>query len=135
MAKKKFRVIIAGSRSITNYQIVCRAIKESGWEEDITEVVSGKAKGVDKLGEDWAKAHNIPVKPFPAEWSKLDEPDAIIRENEYGKYDAKAGIRRNEKMAEYADALIAVIKDESSGTTHMIETMQKLDKKVSVWEI
>jgi hypothetical protein len=139
MKKKKepesLRCIIAGSRNITDYNLVDKAIRSSGFSDKIIEVVSGKAKGADKLGEDWANAHNIPVKSFPAKWSDLSHKDAIIRENSFGKYDAKAGIRRNEEMGKYADALIAIIKDDSSGTTHMIEYMRGLGKLTYVWEV
>lgn len=40
--------IVAGSRSITDYEIVKEAIEKS--EFDITCIVSGGAKGVDSLG-------------------------------------------------------------------------------------
>lgn len=45
------RTIIAGSRSITDYALIQKAVSESGFE--ITEVVSGGAIGVDRLGERW----------------------------------------------------------------------------------
>lgn len=77
--------IIAGSRSILNYDLVVQAIQESGFL--LTEVISGHAKGVDQLGERWAKEHNVPCKIMPAEWAK------------YGR---SAGIRRNGDMARYA---------------------------------
>jgi len=56
----------------------------------ITEVVSGGATGIDKEGEDYAYAHGIPVKRFPADWDK------------HGK---AAGPIRNRDMAKYADAV------------------------------
>jgi hypothetical protein len=59
-------------------------------EYNVTEVVSGKAIGVDTDGENWAKSRNIPVKGFPAKWDK------------YGRW---AGHRRNQQMAKYADAV------------------------------
>lgn len=77
--------IIAGSRSITNYDLVVQAIEESGFL--LTEVISGHAKGVDQLGERWAKEHNVRLHIMPAEWAK------------YGR---SAGIRRNGDMARYA---------------------------------
>ena len=36
---------------------------------NITEIVSGKAKGADSLGEKYASLNNIPVKEFPANWN------------------------------------------------------------------
>lgn len=43
------KVIIAGSRTLHSYDLVVRAVKDSGLQ--ITEVVSGGARGVDRLGE------------------------------------------------------------------------------------
>jgi glycerophosphoryl diester phosphodiesterase len=107
--------IIAGSRDITNYGEVVKAIAASKIE--ITKVVTGRARGVDELGETWAREHNIPVRPFPAQWNK------------YGK---SAGYRRNESMAEYAEALIAVWDGKSKGTRNMIDTARKYGLKVYV---
>jgi len=97
------RTIIAGTRDIISYYQVVTAIRESGFE--ITEVISGTARGVDSLGERWAREKNIPCQQFPAQWDK------------YGK---SAGYRRNEDMAKVADALIAVWDGQSRGTKHMI---------------
>lgn len=97
------KVIVAGSRSITDYFVVETAIKESGFKID--ELVCGGAKGVDSLGRDWAFLNSIPVKEFPANW------------NLHGK---RAGYIRNSAMVEYADALIAIWDGESKGTYHTI---------------
>lgn len=59
--------------------------------EQITEVVSGCARGADTCGEKWAESHGIPVKKFPADWDR------------FGK---SAGHRRNQQMAEYAQAVV-----------------------------
>lgn len=105
------RVIVAGSRSIICPAFVDRAIRQSGFE--ITEVVSGGAAGVDLLGEGWAVEHSVPFKRLAADW----------RPN--GKFDRGAGFRRNERMAEYAEALVAVWDGESHGTRNMIDLAQK----------
>ena len=80
------KTIIAGSRSIGVPAVVHAAIDASGFE--ITEVVSGTARGVDRLGEVWARLKGIPIKQFPANWTV------------YGK---RAGYLRNVQMAEYSD--------------------------------
>lgn len=108
------KVIVAGGRNFTNYALVEEAIKISGFE--ISQIVSGKAKGVDTLGEVWALANNIPVEPFPADWSQ------------HGR---AAGPIRNRQMAEYADALIAIWDGESKGTANMIQ--QARNKKLDVF--
>ncbi len=109
------KVIIAGSRSITSYDRVKRAIEQSGFE--ITEVVSGRAEGVDKLGERYARDMKVGCKEFPADW---------------GKHGRKAGFLRNQKMAEYADGLIAVWDGRSNGTAHMINVARAKNLKVYV---
>lgn len=105
------KVVIAGSRDITDRMGLVKAIKQSGFE--ITEVVSGCARGVDKLGEAWARANDIPIKEFPADWNK---------------HGNAAGPIRNAEMAEYADALIVLWDGESKGTKNMIMNMHKRDK-------
>jgi len=112
------KTIIAGSREGFSLHQVEEAIGESGFE--ITEVVCGDARGVDKLGEIWAEGNDIPVVHFEAKWKDLNVPGAIIKGIGVNKYNAKAGIDRNEKMAQYADALIAIWDGESSGTGNMI---------------
>jgi len=109
------RVVIAGSRSIHDYEAVKAAVEESGFE--VTEVVSGRAAGVDRLGESWADEHGVPVKRFPADWDK------------WGK---RAGSIRNYDMAEYGEALVAVHDGSSRGTLNMIGQMRLKKKPVFI---
>ncbi len=112
------KTIIAGSRSITNIEDVYNAVHNSNF--DITEVVSGIARGVDRLGEQWAKENNISIKRFPAQWNK------------YGR---SAGYIRNAQMANYSDALIAVWDGKSKGTQHMSNFAKKSGLLVYVYTI
>jgi hypothetical protein len=98
------KTIIAGGRNISQIKYVVEAVNKAPWL--ITEVVSGMAKGVDSLGEQWAKRSVVPVKQFPADWDT------------HGK---KAGILRNVDMGNYAEALIAIWDGKSRGTKHMID--------------
>ena len=50
---------------------------------DYIVVINGMARGVDNISSEWAKARDIPVIEYPAEWDK------------YGK---AAGFRRNREM-------------------------------------
>jgi len=104
------KVIIAGSRTISDLELVSQAITESCF--DITEVVCGGAKGVDECGRLWAEKHNIPVKVFNADWNK------------YGKI---AGPVRNFEMAKYADALVLVWDGKSPGSLSMKNVAKKCD--------
>jgi len=127
------KVIIAGSRSITDFETIKKAVDSCPFS--ITEVVSGGAKGVDLLGEKYAEGEKIPIKVFKPLWKELEASGAIIKTNSYGKYNAKAGIDRNKQMGDYADGLIAVWDGYSKGTKHMVSYMQKLGKKVFIYDI
>lgn len=111
------KVIVAGSRTISDLTLVAEAIRESGFE--ITEVVSGGAMGVDRAGERWAKNAQIPVRQFIPDWKRE------------GK---RAGFIRNRQMAEYADALVAVWDGKSRGTEHMIREAKRRVLKIYVAE-
>ena len=124
------KVIIAGSRNIQDFFAVANAIDYSKFK--ITEVVSGGAKGVDKLGEDWAKSSNTPCKVFKAAWDELDAPGARVKTGPYGNFNSRAGFDRNKLMAEYADALIAVWDGKSKGTQNMIDIMKAFGKPVHI---
>jgi len=132
------KAIIAGSRDITDFNFVHKCILDTilklhqerfktiktdskeelnkrVWEgvNIITEVVSGTAKGVDRLGENWALENQLNITRFPADWDK------------YGK---KAGYIRNKQMADYTGKegiLIAIWDGKSRGTKMMIDIAKK----------
>lgn len=86
---------------------------------EITEVVSGKAPGVDTSGEVFADTYNIPVKDFPPDWEKYRHAQG--RKN-------PAGVIRNKTMAEYCDCALVFWDGKSRGTKNMLENMEKLKK-------
>ena len=106
-----FNVIVAGSRNFNDYELLTAKLDKILSKRDNVQIVSGGARGADSLGDRYAKEHNLPLKIFPANWDL------------YGR---SAGYRRNEQMAEYADALVAFWDGESHGTKHMIETAQAM---------
>lgn len=110
------RVIIAGSRGITELSILKDAIFCSDFS--IREVVSGCARGVDSLGEQWADLNGIPVRQFPANW---------------GRFGRAAGMYRNSDMADYADAAIILWDGESRGTLDMISKIRAVGKPREIW--
>lgn len=110
------RTIIAGSRDITDYSVLEEAIKQCGWIPTV--VISGAARGADKLGEEWAAKNGVPCESCPADWAK------------HGK---SAGYKRNQDMAEKAEALIALWDGSSRGTKHMIDIATNKKLKVFVF--
>jgi len=108
------RTIVVGSRTFTDYDALKMVLDNPPWE--ITEIVSGGARGADSLGERWATENGVECSVFHPNWS-------IGRQ---------AGIIRNIEMAKYAEALIAFWDGESRGTKHMIEEAKKRKLKVFV---
>lgn len=116
------KVIIAGSRGITDLETVREAFEDSPFKwSDVNEVVSGEADGVDSIGEKLAEENNIPVETFPVDNFVDESPSKKV-----------APIFRNEAMAEYADALVAVWDGDSPGTEDMISQAEREDLRVSI---
>jgi hypothetical protein len=129
------KLVIAGSRSIDDEGMVKTIIEETLEEKDWNpeEIISGGASGVDSIAEDWAKSQGIEFQKFEPEWGDIDHEDALVRERQDGtKYDAAAGPRRNKKMAEYGDALLAIWNGTSDGTKHMIKVGKQENLEVEV---
>jgi hypothetical protein len=112
------KVIIAGPRDYHDYLTICKAIAFS--KIQIKELVNGGANGVDAEAARWAKKHNIPVTYFRADWSR------------HGRV---AGPLRNEQMADYAEALIAIVPYPSKGTSSMIKQAEKKGLKVYIYKV
>ena len=123
-------IIIAGSRTFDNYEYLKKKVLNFIGEKQIELsnvcIISGTARGADKMGEDFAKELNLQLKCFPADWDK------------YGK---QAGFLRNTQMANYAieddnqGILIAFWDGKSSGTKHMIEIAKKKELEVKIFII
>lgn len=111
------KVIIAGSRGFSDFSLLFSKCEEILENQIDIEIVSGTAKGADKLGEHYASLKGYSVARFPADWDK------------HGK---AAGYVRNKEMAEYSDALIAFWDGESKGTKHMIDLAQTKGLKIHV---
>ena len=112
------KVVIAGSRDITDYDILLKAIKESPFQ--ITEVISGRARGVDTLGEKYAEDYGLKLHLFPADWKK---------------YRNAAGPIRNAQMADFADAVLCVWDGKSSGTKDMMNQARKRGLPLYVFKV
>ena len=111
------KCVIAGSRSIKSYDLVYQAFTNCDWSSKITEIVSGTAKGVDRLGEELASNLGLEVAKFPANWS-------------LGR---GAGHIRNGDMAKYTDIAIVLIENDSNGSKNMVKQMKKLNKPCIVF--
>lgn len=112
-----FKVIVAGTRSFDDYELLRAKMDRLTSRQRDVEIVSGTARGADQLGERYAAERGLPIKRFPADW------------NTYGK---SAGYRRNAEMAEYADAAVVFWDGKSKGSKHMIDLARAKGLEVRV---
>lgn len=85
--------------------------------DDISEIISGGAVGIDQAAERYAKDKGIPI--------TVIKPD-------YTKYDRKAPLIRNKTIVELSDKVIAIWDGESRGTKYTIDYAKKLNKPVEI---
>jgi len=106
VTEKKYYVIVAGGRDFDDWELLEYTLDRrlAGIKNMV--IVSGCARGADKLGEKWAIKNGIEIKRFPADW--------------FGEGDS-AGHLRNVEMARVSDALIAFWNKRSTGTKDMIQ--------------
>lgn len=112
------RVLVCGSRHFNDYKL----LKEVLENYDITEIISGHARGADSLGEVFATEKQIPKRIFPADW------------DQYGK---RAGPIRNTQMLREGlpELVLAFRGPNSRGTQNMIDQARKAGVEVVVVEI
>ncbi|MBQ7670749.1 MAG: DUF2493 domain-containing protein [Clostridia bacterium] len=109
----KYRIIIAGSRSFNDFDLLKKVLddylKNAAGTAKEFEIIGGGAMGADTLGEKYAHIKGIPFRLFLPDWKR------------YGK---AAGLIRNNEMAKYAAMEIGVLfafwDGESKGTKNMI---------------
>ncbi len=77
------------------------------------------AKGVDAMGEEWAERNVVAVKQFKVDWKT------------YGR---AAVPKRNEQMADYAEALVVIWDGKSKETANMIKNAEKNGLVVHVFK-
>lgn len=118
MSNKPLRIIIAGSRDFDDYELLKRLCNTIIGNNEYVEIVSGGARGADKLGEKYASEKGYKIVKFPADWDK------------HGK---SAGYIRNRLMGEYSDMLIAFWDGKSKGTLNMISIAKELNLDWSLW--
>ena len=112
------RIAIVGSRDFVDYEFICKEVLNLGF--NIQEIVSGGARGVDRLAAKFAKDRNIPLKEFLADWEA--EPK-------------RAGFIRNQDIVDRADIVIAFWDGASPGTKSTIDLSKKAGKTVYIIKV
>ena len=104
--EKNFRVVVAGSRNFNNYARLSAELDKYLAEKKNITIISGTARGADRMGEKYAAERGLKLEQFPAEW---------------GLYHKGAGPIRNMQMVKAADAVVAFWDNQSSGTKNIID--------------
>ena len=86
--------------------------------ENITEIISGGAIGIDACAKKYAISNNIKYKEFLPE---------------YQLYGRSAPIKRNIQIIEYCDYVIAFWDGKSRGTKFVIDNCKKFNKDCKVY--
>ena len=105
------KLAIVGSRNL-NVQNIGEYLPDG-----VTEIVSGGARGIDSTAATYARQNGIPLVEFL--------PD-------YPRYRRAAPLKRNQQIADYADALLAFWDGQSRGTLYTINLFKKQNKPVTI---
>jgi len=105
------KLAVIGSRNFPSIRL------ENYIPAHVTEIVSGGARGIDRLAKEFAKETHIPLTEFL--------PD-------YNRYGRGAPLKRNGEIAAYADECLAFWDGMSRGTAHAITQFRRVGKKVTV---
>lgn len=106
------KVAIIGSRGLT--------VKELGkyLPAEVTEIISGGAKGVDTSAREYAVAKGIKLTEFLPEYKK------------YGK---AAPLKRNITIIEYADLVLAFWDGKSCGTKFVVDECRRRGVSIKIF--
>lgn len=105
------KIAVIGSRHITEFDLY------EYIPGNVTEIVSGGARGVDTLARNFAIENGLLLKEFLPDY------------NAYGK---RAPLIRNDLIIDYADAVLAIWDGESHGTGYVISRCEMLGKPLQV---
>ncbi len=105
------KIAIIGSRNITKIPL------ELYMPDDVDEIISGGAKGVDSYAAEYAKNNNIKL---------------TVILPEYKKYSRYAPLLRNKRIVEAADKIIAFWDGKSKGTLFVINYAKEVGKDCEV---
>ena len=105
------KLAVIGSRNIKNIAL------EEYISEDVDEIVSGGAVGVDLCAAEYARKNGLKLTEFFPQ---------------YNRYGRAAPIMRNKEIVEYADKVIAFWDGSSRGTLSVIKYAEKISKRCDV---
>jgi hypothetical protein len=120
------KIVIAGSRSIksdrayTLFKEYMSEVLTNHRQYKTFVIISGGAEGVDQFAKRYAQENAFVYREFKPLYKH--------------KNDHRAPLRRNQDMAKLGHVLVAMWDKKSTGTGHMIKTMELKKKKVYLLE-
>ena len=108
------KIAIVGSRGL---KITAEEL-ERCLPENVTEIISGGARGIDRCARAYARSRGLPLTEFL--------PD-------YAAYGRSAPLRRNREIVARADLVLAFWDGSSRGTQFVVEQCKKSGKPVKVF--
>lgn len=105
------KLLIVGSRSIKDFDL------SPYIPDDVDTIISGGAKGIDTLAEQFADTHNLAK---------------IIIKPQYNLYGKAAPLKRNEQLVNLSDKVLVIWDGISKGTKFTLNYASKLNKDISV---
>ncbi|MBP3626523.1 MAG: hypothetical protein J6J39_00575 [Clostridia bacterium] len=106
------KVAVIGSRELRVDNL------EKYLPKEVTEIVSGGARGIDTSAREYALKNNIKLKEFLPE---------------YEKYGRSAPLKRNIQIIDYADMVLAFWDGKSRGTKFVIDNCKRIGKRVRIF--
>lgn len=108
------KIAIIGSRDLTPMNI------EKYIPDNVSEIVSGGARGVDTKAKEYAYEKGLKYVEFSPEYSK------------YGRF---APLKRNQDIVNYSDLILAFWDGKSKGTKFVIDYCKKINKTCTIINI
>lgn len=144
---KEFRVVMTGSRSWTDTDVIREALVDAldyfeleRTPEKFT-LINGTAAGADKMSARIAKELGMTVEDHPAQWNVHSETCPVEPPKNGWCYQGRskcriAGFRRNQEMLESGcDLVLAFIHNNSNGASHTVKLAEKMNLETWVYSI
>lgn len=112
------KIAVVGSREFSDKDFVQGITYKLIRDGELTEFISGGARGVDSWAQEIANDFKLKKTIFKPDWDK------------YGK---SAGFLRNKLIVEEADMVIAFWNGKSNGTKHSIDLAIKAGKPINIY--
>lgn len=128
------RILVCGGHKYSDREHVWNILDLLHMEFDFAPLIliHGDAPGADNLAKRWAlKTERVKELAFPADWSNISHPKALIKRHRNGSlYDALTGFRRNQEMIDQGKPELVLAFPGGAGTADMVKRALKAGTEV-----